>query len=147
MDLLIQQGMDLLIHTASDGPAHTYSKRWTCSYIQQEMDLVIHTARDGPGHTYSKRWTWSYIHCAIPWSPPEHINTATFPQFCLFVGCLTSQQHAGVAQGRICSDNFTCCHTETEVGDQNFQTDPVTVCRHRANQSQHRRYNARRLAG
>ena len=30
---------------------------------------------------------------------------------CLFVGCLTSQQHASVSQGRICSDKFTCCHT------------------------------------
>ena len=34
---------------------------------------------------------------------------------CLFVCCLTSQQHASVSQGRICSDNFTCCHTEIEV--------------------------------
>ena len=36
----------------------------------------------------------------------------------LFVGCLTSQQHASVSQGRIYSDNFTCCHSETEVADQ-----------------------------
>ena len=33
------------------------------------------------------------------------------------VGCLTSQQHASVSQGRICSDSFTCCHTETEVAN------------------------------
>ena len=39
---------------------------------------------------------------------------------CLFVGCLTSQQHASVSQGRICSDNFTCCHTEIEAADQTF---------------------------
>ena len=38
----------------------------------------------------------------------------------LFVGCLTSQQHASVSQGQICSDNFTCCHTEIEVADQTF---------------------------
>ena len=31
---------------------------------------------------------------------------------------LTSQQHARVSQGPICSDKFTCCHTETEVADQ-----------------------------
>ena len=36
----------------------------------------------------------------------------------LFVGCLMSQQHASVSQGRICSDNCTCCHTETEASDQ-----------------------------
>ena len=37
--------------------------------------------------------------------------------YCLFVGCLTSHQHASVSQGRICSDKFTCCHTEIEVAD------------------------------
>ena len=39
---------------------------------------------------------------------------------CLFVGCLTSQQQASVSQGQICSDNFTCCHTEIEVADPTF---------------------------
>ena len=39
---------------------------------------------------------------------------------CLFVGCLTSQQHASVSQGRICTDNFTCCHTEIEAADPTF---------------------------
>ena len=37
---------------------------------------------------------------------------------CLFVGCLTSQKQASISQGRICSDNFTCCHTE--VADSTF---------------------------
>ena len=36
------------------------------------------------------------------------------------LACLTSQQHACVSQGRICSDNFTCCHTEIEVADPTF---------------------------
>ena len=39
---------------------------------------------------------------------------------CLLVGCLTSKQHASVSQGRICSDKFTCCHTEIEVADPTF---------------------------
>ena len=38
----------------------------------------------------------------------------------MFVGCLTSQQHASVSQGRVCSDSFTCCHTEIEVAYQTF---------------------------
>ena len=38
----------------------------------------------------------------------------------LFIGCLTSQQQASVSQGQICSDTFTCCHTEIEVEDQTF---------------------------
>ena len=37
------------------------------------------------------------------------------------VGCsLTSQQLASVSQGQICTDIFTCCHTEIEVADQTF---------------------------
>ena len=32
--------------------------------------------------------------------------------------CLTSKQHDSVSQGPICSDNCTCCHTETKVADQ-----------------------------
>ena len=50
----------------------------------------------------------------------------------LFVGCLMSQQPAGVSQGRICSDNFTCCPTEIEVADQAF----YLTLPHRADQSQ-----------
>ena len=38
----------------------------------------------------------------------------------LFVGCLTSQQQASVSQGRICSDNLTCCHIEIQVADPTF---------------------------
>ena len=38
----------------------------------------------------------------------------------LLVVCLTSHQHASVSQGRICSDNFTCCHTEIEVAYPTF---------------------------
>ena len=37
-----------------------------------------------------------------------------------WVACLTSQQHASVSQGRICSDKFTCCHTEIKDADQTF---------------------------
>ena len=66
-------------------------------------------------------------------SPHHQIVITSAP---MFVGCLTSQQHASVSQGRICSDKFTCCHTEIVVVDQNFHH-PVTIYRHRANQSQH----------
>ena len=51
-------------------------------------------------------------------SLPGHSKASC--KVCLFVGCLTSQQHASVSQGRICSDKFTCCHTETEVADPTF---------------------------
>ena len=39
---------------------------------------------------------------------------------CWLLACLTSQQQASVSQGRICSDNFTCYHTEIEVADPTF---------------------------
>ena len=39
---------------------------------------------------------------------------------CLLVGCLTSQQQASVSQGRICKDDFACCHSEMEVADEIF---------------------------
>ena len=32
--------------------------------------------------------------------------------------CCLSQQQASISQGRICSDKFTCCHTEIEVVNQ-----------------------------
>ena len=44
----------------------------------------------------------------------------------VFAGYLKPQQYASVSQGRMCSDNFTCCHTDMEVADQ-FPSDPVTV--------------------
>ena len=53
----------------------------------------------------------------------------------LFVGCLMSQQHASVSQGRICSDNCTCFHTERGCRS-NFLPRPFTVYWHQANQSQ-----------
>ena len=46
--------------------------------------------------------------------------TVTSMRLVCFVGCLTSQQHARVSQGRICSDNCKSCHTEIEVADQTF---------------------------
>ena len=52
----------------------------------------------------------------------QHTTNQLVPRqhVCLLVGCLTSQQHASVSQGRICTDKFTCCHTEIEAADQTF---------------------------
>ena len=50
---------------------------------------------------------------------PQRRSTKRWLVDCL-LACLTSQQHASVSQGRICSDKFTCCHTETEVADPTF---------------------------
>ena len=50
----------------------------------------------------------------------QRVLSHKFDKVCLLVGCLTSQQQASVSQGRICSDNLTCCHTETEVANPTF---------------------------
>ena len=61
--------------------------------------------------TYHWRFcTFDCLGSSVVWHPPRG----------LFVGCLTSRQHTSVSQGRICTDNFTCCHTEIEVADQTF---------------------------
>ena len=60
-----------------------------------------------------------YVFVVLPCKAQYSVQ-GTQGNFCLLVGCLTSQQHANVSQGRICSDNFTCCHTEVEVADQTF---------------------------
>ena len=54
-----------------------------------------------------------------------------------FVGWLTSQQHASVSQGRICTDNFTCCsllvgwltsQQHASVSQGRICTDNFTCC-------------------
>ena len=51
---------------------------------------------------------------------PFALSRSRLAQSDWFVACLTSQQHSSVFQGRICSGNFTCCHTEVEVTDPTF---------------------------
>ena len=49
------------------------------------------------------------------------VNGEMFGCCCLFFLFLVIVlQNASVLQGRICSDNFTCCHTEIEVADQSL---------------------------
>ena len=63
----------------------------------------------------------------LPLSQQCAASDCTFVTLCsarlaeeLFVGCLTSQHQASVFHGRICTDNFTCCHTEIEAADPTF---------------------------
>ena len=61
--------------------------------------------------------------CCLEETPAELYYSNSLPPVtavCLLVSCLTSQQHASASQGRICSDNFTYCHTEIEVADPTF---------------------------
>ena len=60
--------------------------------------------------------------CVLPFcsKAARPAGTEEWCGFGLIVGCLMSLQHASVSHGRICTDNFTCCHTEVEVADQTF---------------------------
>ena len=75
-------------------------------------------------------------------------RTNTSKERLLAAGCRTSQQHASVSQGLICSDNCMCCRADIEVAAQIFWVSHTfTVYWQWANQSQHLPYNARHLAG
>ena len=71
---------------------------------------------------------WNFPVLPLRWSRGKAPPRERRPEFdplipCgvyLLVACLTSQQHASVSQGRICTDNFTCCHIEIEGADQTF---------------------------
>ena len=53
------------------------------------------------------------LYLLAPWLPEVSVpRIRVCSVLLLLVGCLTSQQHGSVAQGRICSDNCTCCHTQ-----------------------------------
>ena len=91
------------------------TRQWTPQPLrQQDSGRLNHYANktvDASTTTPTRQWT------PQPLGQQDSLYT---PEQCLLVGCLTSQQQASVSQGRICSDNFTCCHTETEVAHQTF---------------------------
>ena len=77
----------------------------TSSWLTDLLGLIsLHTVSD----TLQTVWLSHCIACFIMWI------------VCWLVDWLTSQQHASVSQGRICSENFTCCHTEIGVADPTF---------------------------
>ena len=85
---------------------HTPLSFCRCVSVSKQMHISRHLHMQ-----YTAKIAWLDIR--------KHKPTGAVTQS-LLVGCLTSQQHASVSQGRICSDNFTCCHTEIEVADQTF---------------------------
>ena len=82
-----------------------------------------------------------------PWD--NRVNQPSLRDVCLFLACLTSQQHASVSQGRICTDNFTCCHTEIGAADPTFHLtqSQYTDTGPTSPSADPIKYNARRLAG
>ena len=52
--------------------------------------------------------------------PHTAVHWACCPRGLCWLGAYRPSKHASVSQGRICSDKFTCCHTEIEVADPTF---------------------------
>ena len=88
------------------------------------------------------------VNCITKATNPPLCRTTWMAWRLLFVGwllgSLTSQQHASVSQGRICSDNFIVLPHWDRSCRSNFPSHPVTVYWHRADQSQHWPYNSSR---
>ena len=80
-------------------------RKWQC--------LLSGVIKAVPAFYLNCLWPYDHLHGPVAWRPPRERQFV-----CWLVACLTSQQQASVSQGRICSDNFTCCNTEIEVADQ-----------------------------
>ena len=122
---------------ASVSQGHICIGNWTCCHTETEVarktycltqSQYIDTGPASPstdpitlGALWSTHWL---IHFKVGGMTRPGKTLAVphvaHPGFGWLVGCLTSQQHASVSQGRICSDSLTCCHTEIEVADQTF---------------------------
>ena len=86
---------------------------WGAMWGDAHHRARAHRAHDGRGpQDQDSHGSHCYRRCCCCWYP------GWVCEVCSLVGCFTSQQQASVSQGRICSYNCTCCHTEIEVADQ-----------------------------
>ena len=70
---------------------------------------------------FDKQRVATHVRSVVQLTRDALVNCVTHLEFvCWLVGCLTSQQHASVSQGLVCSDKFACCHTQKEVADRTF---------------------------
>ena len=95
---------------------HTPARTLHTAHALQQNTLQpkLYTLHMHCSRTHSSRNSTNCTYTAAEHTPAQTLHTAHA------VGCLMSQQQASVSQGRICSDNYMCCHTETEVADQTF---------------------------
>ena len=90
---------------------------WCCRVTGRTAWCCRVTGRTVWGCRVTGRTVWC---CRVRRRTAWRLPGVVWSELLLFVSCLTPQQQASVSQGRICSDNFTCCHTEIEVADQTF---------------------------
>ena len=113
--------------TLEDGKCRPLPFSAPLSFRRSKLSAVGTTSRAGDVHQYPRAQPdGNRLSCGMGDSlscrylRPSCRDCSRTLGVCLLVGCLTSQQHASVSQGRICSDNLTCCHTEIQVADQTF---------------------------
>ena len=96
------------------------SDRCTCSHAEIEHTCVVtqspctDTGPTSPSTDPITPGAWQGSHWSAKFSVTGLTRKGESPTG------KASQQQASVSQGRICSDSFTCCHTETEVADPTF---------------------------
>ena len=106
------------MHHTTDIKQQYYSTHVYITPEMQQTSTAIYQQyyKSAPQHTIIKKKSACTTHNQYHTEIHRICNAIQ----CLFVGCLTCQQHPSVSQGRICSDNFMCCYTEIEVADQTF---------------------------
>ena len=111
------------------GPCLSASSSWRCSLCTRTISPGCTLRCGWPGQSSpstSSSSLWSWTCSGLRWDREETQTKMDIDwqrereRELLFVGCLMYQQHASASQGRIYSDNFTCCHTEMEAADQTF---------------------------
>ena len=107
----------VLLATASRSCIKVKDVSWTL-FIFSSLNISDRVTWKVKGHRLFHVTKWA-PNSELQWTADLLAATSLRLVGWLF-GCLTSQQHAGVSQGQICSDNCMCCHSEIEIADQTF---------------------------
>ena len=102
-------------HTRTHARTHAHTHTHSLTLVQRMVEgrkLVLALGVPSRSITGSATLSFDLLHDMEVWPHGAIVL--------LSVGCLTSQQQAGVSQGLIYSDNFTYCHTEIQVADHTF---------------------------
>ena len=122
----LQHSSFLLIISSSQTTSETCEQqqtmqRWCAEISLPDSDVSACSCPEMSSTSDPCQQNWQTTRSSsVLWNSTHLAHDTQAEHNCLFVGCLTFQQHASVSQGRICTDNFTCCHTEIEAADPTF---------------------------
>ena len=99
-------------HHVTGHHVRSYVRSHRSSYLQSPTIMSAVTGHHVTGHHVGlSPWTLTTSPFRGVW---QRQDSAKGCGYC----CSESQKHARVSQGRICSDNCTCCYTETTAAHQ-----------------------------